>query len=538
VNRLPLALAALALPIVAVAQTQTKTPPPPTLVVFLTVDQMRSDYFQRFLPQLTGGLGRLYRRGAFFTQGFQDHAITETAPGHASVLSGRFPRHTGIVANSAGVLDVETPLVAMNDTGASPFRFRGSTLIDWMRIKDWRSRALSVSRKDRAAILPIGRAHQTAVWFVANGNFTTSTYYSDTLPTWLTEFNAKRLPLSFAGQSWTPLLPDSSYPEPDSVATEGGGKDYVFPHKLPRDSTVTRALAQTPMMDQLTLEVALAGVRGMHLGEGPVPDLLQISLSTTDAVGHRYGPDSKELHDQVVRLDRYLGAFLDSLYSLRDSTRVIFALTADHGVAPFPEVHSGRYPNTGAGYVNIAGFFEYVRQALPRHGVDTTAWRFSEGCLYVDKDKLRSGGIDPDSLVRAFSGEVRSLAGVARIDLVRTLAQRDTVRDFIARRWFHMFPDDVAPELVVTLKPYWYWGEPGGSASHGSVYDYDAWVPILFYGPGFKPGKYTNVVRVVDMAPTLATVLGVKPIEKLDGHVLWQALSAPHHATVVAAAGQ
>jgi len=540
VNRLPLALAALALPLAAVAQTPTKTPPPPTLVVFLTVDQMRSDYFQRFLPQLTGGLGRLYRHGAFFTQGYQDHAITETAPGHAAVLSGRFPRHTGIVANSAGVLDIETPLVAMNDTGASPFRFRGTTLIDWMRIKDWRSRALSVSRKDRAAILPIGRAHQTAVWFVANGNFTTSTYYSDTLPTWLTEFNAKRLPLSFAGQSWTPLLPDSAYPEPDSVATESGGKDYVFPHKLPRDSTVTRALAQTPMMDQLTLEVALAGVRGMHLGEGPVPDLLQISLSTTDAVGHRYGPDSKELHDQVVRLDRYLGAFLDTLYSMRDSTRVIFALTADHGVAPFPEVHSGRYPNAGAGYVNIAGLFEYIRQALPRHGVDSTAWRFSEGCLYVDQGKLRSGGIDPDSLERVFTASVKTLPGVARIDVVRTLAQRDTVHDFIARRWFHMFPDDVAPDLVVTLKPYWYWGEPGGSASHGSVYDYDAWVPILFYSSGFffKPGKYTNVVRVVDMAPTLATVLGVKPIEKLDGHVLWQALSAPHHQTVVAAAGR
>jgi predicted AlkP superfamily pyrophosphatase or phosphodiesterase len=538
VNRLSLALGALTLPLAAVAQTKAPPTPPPTLVVFLTVDQMRSDYFPRFLPQLTGGLGRLYRRGAVFTQGYQDHAITETAPGHAAVLSGRFPRHTGIVANSAGVLDVQTPLIAMNDTGASPFRFRGSTLIDWMRVRDWRSRALSVSRKDRAAILPIGRAHQTAVWFVANGNFTTSTYYSDTLPTWLTEFNAKRLPLSFAGTSWTPLLPDSAYPEPDSVAFESGGKDFVFPHKMPRDSTVTRALAQTPMMDQLTLEVALAGVRAMHLGEGPVPDLLQISLSTTDAIGHRYGPDSKELHDQIVRLDRYLGAFLDSLYSIRDSTRVIFALTADHGVAPFPEVHSGRYPNTGAGYVNIAGFFEYIRQALPRHGVDTTAWRFSEGCLYVDKDRLRAGGVDPDSLIRVFSANVRAVPGVARIDVVRTLAQKDTVRDFIARRWFHMFPDDVAPELVVTLKPYWYWGDPGGSASHGSVYDYDAWVPILFYGPAFKPGKYTNTVRVVDMAPTLAAVLGVKPSERLDGHVLWEALSAPHRPTVVAAAGR
>jgi predicted AlkP superfamily pyrophosphatase or phosphodiesterase len=529
------ALAALTLPVVAGAQTKP-APPPPTLVVFLTVDQMRADYFPRFLPQLTGGLGRLYRHGAVFTQGYQDHAITETAPGHATVLSGRFPRHTGIVANALGVTDYQTPLVAMNDTGASPFRFRGSTLIDWMRVKDWRSRALSVSRKDRAAILPIGRAHQLAVWFANNGNFTTSTYYSDTLPTWLAEFNALRLPLSFAGQSWKPLLPDSAYPEPDSVPIESGGKDYVFPHRMPKDSTVMKALQQTPWMDQLTLEVALAGVRAMRLGEGPVPDLLQVSLSTTDAIGHRYGPDSKELHDQIVRLDRYLGAFLDSLYAIRDSTRIVIALTADHGVAPFPEVHSGRYPNAGAGYVDIAGFVEYIRQSLPRHGIDSTAWRFMEGCLYVDKERIAAGGVNPDSLVRAFSANVRGVPGVARVDLVRTLAQRDTVHDFIARRWFHMFPDDVAPELVVTLKPYWYWGEPGGSAEHGSVYDYDAWVPIVFYGPVFKSGRYTNTVRVVDMAPTLAAVLGVTPTERIDGHVLWDALSAPHHPTVVAAA--
>jgi arylsulfatase A-like enzyme len=230
---------------------------------------------------------------------------------------------------------------------------------------------------------------------------------------------------------------------------------------------------------------------------------------------------------------------LDTLFALRDSTKIVIALTADHGVAPFPEVHSGRYPNQGAGYVNLAGFSEYVRQALPRHGVDTTAWRFAEGVLYLDKPALRAGGLDPDSLARAFAANAKSVPGVARADLVATLAQRDTVHDFIARRWFHMFPSDlVAAEMVITLKPYWYWGDPGGSASHGSVYDYDAWVPIIFYGRPFKPGHYGGVARVVDMAPTLAAVLGVRPSEPLDGHVLAQVLRASERAasTHVAAA--
>jgi predicted AlkP superfamily pyrophosphatase or phosphodiesterase len=519
IRRLIVAAAVCAAPATLIAQSA------PTLVVFLTVDQMRADYFTRFLPQLTGGLGRLYRGGAVFTDGYQDHAITETAPGHSVVLSGRFPRGTGIVSNALGVLDYQTPLVGAPDTGASPYRFRGSALIDWMRVSDWQSRALSVSRKDRAAILPLGRAHQMAVWFTRNGTFTTSAYYADTQPTWLAEFNARRLAFSYFGQQWTPLLPDSAYPEPDSVPTEGGGKDFLFPHKLPVDTAVfARAIQQIPWMDQLTLEAALSGLRGMHLGESKHPDLLAISLSTTDAIGHRYGPDSKELHDQILRLDQYLGAFLDSLYAIRDSTRIVIALTADHGVSPFPEVHSGRYPNAGAGYVDLDGLAEQIRQTLPRHGIDSAAWRFSEGQLYVDKARIRAGRLDPDSLVAVFATRVRRVNGVARADLFRTLAQRDTVHDAVSRRWVHMFPADVAPEMVVTLKPYWVWGEPGGSAQHGSPYDYDAHVPILFYGPGFKPGKYAGTVRVVDMAPTLAAVLHVTPSERLDGRVLTVAL--------------
>ena len=519
---------AAAIPAAAVAQQ----PKAPTLVVFLTVDQMRSDYFQRFAPQLTGGLGRLYRGGAFFANGFQDHAITETAPGHSVVLSGRFPSSTGVVANALGVLDYQEPLIGAIDTGASPFRFRGSALIDWMRVKDWRSRALSVSRKDRAAIMPLGRAHQMAIWWSRSGNFITSAYYADTLPTWLREFNGKRLGFSYFGQQWTPLLPDSAYPEPDSNAVENGGKDYAFPHKLPIDSAVfSGALTNVPWMDQLTLEAALSGVRGMGLGNGPQTDLLAVSLSTTDAIGHRYGPDSKELHDQIVRLDQYLGAFLDSLYAIRDSSRIVIALTADHGVSPFPEVHSGRYPNQGAGYVDFTGIFEYIRQKLPRLGIDSTSFRFAENALYLDRAKLRAGGVNPDSLANVFATRVRAVPGVARVDKFSELSKRDTTKDFVARRWVHMFPVDVAPDLVVTLKPYWAWGGPGGSAQHGSPYDYDARVPILFYGPAFRPGHYDTVVRVVDMAPTLAEVIGVRPIERLDGHVLRAALRASPGAT-------
>src|SRR3982751_4891005 len=145
----------------------------PTLVVFLTVDQMRPDYLDRWAPQLTGGVARLSKQGAVFPNAFQDHGVTETAPGHSVTLSGRFPRSTGIARNSAGVEDPQSPLLTSRDPGASPFRFRGSVLIDWMRSRDPRSRALSVSRKDRGAILPLGRTKQNAFWYATSlGEFT------------------------------------------------------------------------------------------------------------------------------------------------------------------------------------------------------------------------------------------------------------------------------------------------------------------------------------------------------------------------------
>ncbi len=409
---------------------------------------------------------------------------------------------------------------------ASPYRFRGSTLIDWIRSADPRARALSVSRKDRAAILPIGRAHQLAVWYSPDGVFTTSDYYADTLPAWLTAFNALRIPESFAGQAWTPALAPADYPEPDSVPRENGGKDFVFPHVFPTDPVATaKALGRYPQMDQVTLEAALAGVRGLGLGAGPQVDLLAISLSTTDAIGHAFGPDSKEMHDQILWLDRYIGAFLDTLYTLRDSSRIVVALTADHGVAPFPEVHSGRYPNQAAKHVNIAGLLERAAQVLPRHGIDRNAWRWENGMLWVDRDAIRAGGVNGDSLVGQFAADVRRVPGVARVDPYRTLALLDTAHDAIARRWLHMFPPDLAPTLLVTLTPYSVWGD-GASAEHGSPYDYDADVPILFAGPLFRPGKYTTPARVTDMAPTIAAVLGVRPTERLDGRVLREALAS------------
>jgi predicted AlkP superfamily pyrophosphatase or phosphodiesterase len=516
----------------ALAQSVGSTQP--KLVLFITVDAMRPDYLTRFEPQLTGGLGRLYRGGAVFTNAFQDHAITETAPGHSATMSGRFPVHTGISANSAGVLDTTVSLVDAPGLGASPYRFRGTTLTDWLIAKDSRTRVLSVSRKDRAAILPIGKSKQPVFWYAPTGNFTTSTYYTSTLPPWVTAFNARRIPASYAGRAWQLVLPDSSYGEPDSVPVESGGANFLFPHVEPStaDSSAL-VLAEYPWMDDVTLQFALAGVNALNLGAGPQTDVLAISLSTTDAVGHRYGPDSRELHDQILRLDRSLGVFLDSLFRMRNPKDVVIALTADHGLTPFPEVHV-RDPNSGAMRVNVRPVLQRLSNSLATAGVPGyglnflggytgNGFSFDGGVLELNRPALAKAKINQDSLLRALRAEFLGVPGVAMVDRISELARTDTVNDRIARRWLHMFADEDKAALVVTLAPYNYWAS-SLVAQHGSPNDSDAHVPIIFYGADIKPGKYAEFARVVDMAPTLAALVHVTPQEKLDGHVLSNAI--------------
>ncbi len=499
--------------------------PPPTLVVHITVDQFRADYLDRWRSQLTGGLARLLRQGAVFTQAYQDHAMTETAPGHATVLSGRNPRSTGIVRNDEGVPDTSAMgrLVGVQGPGASPWRFRGTELFDWIAAKYPEARALSVSRKDRGAILPVGRARQQVYWYVF-GKFTTSRYYADSLPDWVLAFNVAMVPARAPGRRWNLLLKPSAYAEPDSQPYENRGRGVTFPHDLPADSFPASIMVMgTPWMDSLTLAFALDGLNQLQLGKGPGPDLLAISLSTTDAIGHAFGPNSREIHDQVLRLDRYLGRFLDSLYRLRDPRRVVVSLTADHGVTPYPE-WSRAHGDPRAEEVRADSVVIAVDSALDARVGRGRWFRFFElGMVAMDRPALEARGVNVDSVVADLAARLRALPGVTRVDRPRDLASADTARDPVARRWLNAIPPDVDVELCVTLRPHDVWG-PATSAEHGQPSEDDAHVALILAGPGVRPGRYAGRVQVADIAPTLARLLGVTPLEKVDGRVLVEAL--------------
>jgi len=504
-------------------------PARPKLVIVITVDQLRPDYFDRWKSQLTGGLFQLVNEGAVFADGYQDHAVTETAPGHSTILSGLWPAHTGIIRNSQGVQDSTAPLLGVNGSGASPRRVRGTALFDWLKAADPTARALSVSRKDRGAILPIGHAKEQVYWY-QSGLFTTSRYYADSLPPWVKAFNARRLPFRAANTTWALLLPDSAYKEEDNEPWENLGRDVLFPHRLPADSIrAAGAIAGTPMLDSLTLLFALDGLEALRLGRRGT-DVLAVSLSSTDAVGHQFGPDSREIHDQVLRLDRYLGWFLKRVMDKVGRDNVVVVLTADHGVTPFPERTRAK---TGApAYrVNVDTIVTAVNRDLDRlagAGASREWLSFDSGMLFLqDNGRFAATGVKTDSILDVAAARMRAVAGVGRVDRVTDLARADTASDPVARRWIHQLPPDAGVVLVATPQPGSVWDIPNAPiAMHGQPSDDDAHVPIIFWGRGVKRGIYRGRANTVDIAPTLGRLLGVTPLSLIDGRVLTDALAA------------
>jgi predicted AlkP superfamily pyrophosphatase or phosphodiesterase len=492
-------------------------------LLFITVDQMREDYLERWRDQFTGGFRQLLEGGAFFTNGHQDHAVTETAPGHASTMSGRFPRSTGITRNLAGVNnDPASPLIGTGGLSASPFRFRGTTLTDWLTAADSRTRALSVSLKDRGAILPIGRSKQQVYWYPGS-TFTTSKYYADTLPDWVKAFDARRLPERLAGRTWDLLLPAANYPEADSVPVENQGRGFTLPKTISADSSVAaRAAPGTPFMDEILAAFALEGLERLGIGKGPGTDILSVSFSSTDYIGHAYGPDSREIHDQILRLDRTIGGFLDSLFKLRDRSRVIIAFTGDHGVTPFPELSQKRY-TPAPRRVDVQPALAAARAVFGRTKADTLAADLESGALLIERGRPGVTAALVNAAADSFVAVAKRIPGVLLAERFGTLSRHDLGKDAIARRWVQMFSPDVPVEAVVTLTAGSYWSTYP-VALHGTPHDDDSHVPILFFGPAFKPGRYPQFARTVDIAPTLAQVLGVSPTEPLDGRVLVAAI--------------
>ena len=547
-------LAVCAFLLLPVAASRAAAPPGdalPRLVLFISVDQMWFDYLDRFAPQYTGGLKRLREEGAVFTKAYYRHANSETGPGHALLLSGRHARDNGIVANAwydrssgAVVNVVADPLVAPvpgPGRGASPANFTGATVGDILKRASPDSRVVGVAGKDRSAILLAGPRADAAYWYEpAAGLFGSSTYYMKMLPPWLAEWNATRPFDALAGRSWTRLLAPPVYEAtagPDDVRGEWDNVDRVFPHHLRGAAGRTELwddVRRTPFLDELTLEVALRALEGHALGTDDATDLLAVGFSATDGIGHTYGPDSQEIMDQLIRLDRLLGRLLDAAEAKVGRDRLVVALSADHSSMPLVEVLQAK--GLPARRVAPKVLRDAVTAALaarfPQAGTLVVSW--DDPNVYLDLEQIERAGLKRADVEAVVKQALLSTGVVVRVYTAGDLLGDPPADDPDFALFRNSFFEPRSPQVIARLERYVYLDDRVGGTGHGTVQDYDRHVPIVFQGPGFVKGRHDAPSGPEDIAPTLCARLGLPYRVETGQRVLAEALAPPASRTAQA----
>jgi predicted AlkP superfamily pyrophosphatase or phosphodiesterase len=526
----------------------------PKLVVVIVIDQMRADYLDRF-ADLYGesGFGILTTKGAVFTDCAYGYASTYTGPGHATILSGIPVRVGGIIGNEWYDRNKQRVVYCVEDSSVksvgispeqsagrmSPVNFQGSTLGDQLLDASPSSRVIGIAIKDRGAILLAGRHPTGAIWFdPQSGKWISSSYYYRALPSWVGRFNAANIAEGYLGRTWTPLLPDSCYARAgaDDAPGEGTlpGEDRpVFPHVV-RDlagggissNSLRRfdAVLPTPFGDELTVKFAEAALEGEELGQRGVPDLLAVSFSSLDYCGHIFGPDSREMEDLLVRLDRSLRelfSFIDARVGLGN---VAIVLTADHGVCPLPEKKIAK----DAMRIDPKDFLTDVKVRVGQElnyneGDENLILALSNSFLYLDRKKIESRGFTFANFEKVVIGAASSQKGVVRCYTrgeLESLSAGAGSDDLVGRRLAGSLNDRRSGDIAVLIGEYSFFSGGTTGTTHGSPWYYDRHVPLLFFGPGIAPGKYGAGARPNDIAPTLAKLLGVPPPPGSDGTVL------------------
>jgi hypothetical protein len=468
----------------------------PKLVVAIAVDQFRYDYLLRFRPEYKQGLDRLLTHGAVFTNAFYDHFPTVTAVGHSTFLSGATPAISGIIANDWFDREERKSVTSVSDEkagmlggagegGASPHRLLVSTIGDELKMADnARSRVFGISLKDRSAILPAGHMADGAFWWdQKTGNFVSSTYYFAALPAWVSTFNEQHPADRYKGASWL-----------DHHFDETGEKLY-------------RAIYESPFGNELIEALAERAVEAEKLGQRGVTDLLAVSFSSNDAVGHALGPDSPEVHDISLRTDQLLGKLFQFLDSKLDMQNVVVVFTADHGVAPIPEVNQARKMPGGRMPPRIV--IDTVQAALTRkYGAGDWISSPAEHSLYLNLDLIREKKLNRAEVNSAAADAALGIPHVFRAYTREQLIAGGAMHDQISRRLANSFYARRGADVYILLEPYWIFGAHG--TTHGTAFSYDAHVPVIFMGPGIKSGWSDENIMVNDIAPTLATLLGIE----------------------------
>lgn len=505
----------------------------PRLVVFIVVDQMRADQLERYSTEYSGGFKRLLTEGIVFTNADLSYALTATAPGHATLFTGTYPWKNGIVGNSYFDRRLNRRVYSVQDSSVltvegeggkmSPRNLMATTIGDWLKAASPRSKVISISIKDRPAILMGGKNADGAYWYdPSSGHMITSSYYMKTLPSWVKSFNEtgwveKNLP-----PAWQKLNADSIYERFGSDKFDGEslwGGSATFPHPFHPDKMKSQ-LADSPFGNTLLLDFAAEASHNEGLGKREVTDLLCVSLSSTDLVGTMFGPNSHEMIDNLFRLDRDLGKFLALLTSSLGRDRVLVVLASDHGVMPLPEYRI----NVEHRFALRIDGMKLVRQKLAQLdsvlGLEINVKGQVVGDGFINYEAAEKAGLDRQGIERRVRTALMEIDGVADV-LYRTelLTPGTAERPYLEAYRKSSFSSR-GPDFFVRPCEYCLATESSVGTSHGSPYSYDTRIPVVFWGQNLEPGKVQRGIRAVDIAPTLAKLLHLSPPNDLDGEAL------------------
>ncbi len=522
--------------------------PKPKLAVILVFDQMRGDYLQKWKDLFgEGGFKRLQTDGAWFTNCHYPYSDTVTSAGHTSLVTGTSPYRHGIIGNewydrgsgeaadstASERYDPVPPAPpgkkGKRSKGGSPLRRREETIGDViLRASQGKAKIGSLSIKEHAAVLMAALRAHFVYWFsTSTGNFGTSTYYNDTLHSWIKDFNSKHLGDRWFGKDWTPFrtrLDYAKYSGRDDVEAEGigYGQGRTFPHPMSGGLTKVgskyySALTNSPYGNELLLELVKTAIVAEKMGQGDQTDLLTVSFSSNDTVGHCWGPDSQEVLDITLRSDLILKQLLDFLDVKVGKGQYVVLLSADHGVCSIPEVSKSHGKDAGriAPEALRSGGEAHLQMTLAKDG-NKRPWieNMTGSWFYFNKGTLRELGLPSSTVEKTLATWLSKQPGVEAAFIRSEIEGKPPLTDPIAESVRRSFYPERSGDVKVLLKPYYLFGGDGKKSAayattHGSPYDYDTHVPLLAYGPGLRPGVHAERVAPQALATILARLLDV-----------------------------
>jgi predicted AlkP superfamily pyrophosphatase or phosphodiesterase len=515
----------------------------PKLIVGIVVDQMRVDYLTRYENKYgEGGFKKLIKAGYFNKNANFNYVPTYTGPGHASIFTGSVPRVNGIIANDwynkATLKSIYcTEDETVNTVGSlskagqmSPRNMLTTTIGDELRLAtNMQAKVIGISQKDRASILPAGHTANAAYWYDgSNGAFITSTFYMSQLPAWVTAFNEKKLAEKYLSQDWTTILPIASYTEslPDDNAFEGtfkGENKPVFPHKLMELKEKNKGLnliRATPFGNTLTKDFAIEAIKNEQLGLDAVTDILTVSFSSTDYVGHQYGINAIETEDTYLRLDKDLEELINYLEKNIGKENFVIFLTADHGGA-----HNAAYLKSlkiPAGFINEKLIEDSMKAHLNKVYGDTLILSFSNQQFFLNHHTLSKHKLKLKEVSMEAARYALTLEGVANAYSVFDVLAASQSNDVTLSKIYMGYNDVRSGDVILNYLPaYVDYGKTG--TTHGTAYTYDTHVPLIWYGWKINAGSSYEPVNIADIAPTISSFLDIafpngcvgKPIEGL-----------------------